>query len=150
MARKTKARARAASSKKKPAARNPKTKKKTKKKTKAAGKKSSARKTTGKRGTEVERQWSAYLKRRTALVQAVETVRAASAELSKARQTEAARRKDFDESKRLLEQLLEVEGAASGSGGRERRSLELPLPGQQQTRDKGDARRAMQGSLAND
>lgn len=145
MARKTKARARAASRKKKPAVRNPKIKKKTK----AAGKKSPARKTTGKRGTEVEHQWSAYLKRRTALVQAVETVRVASAELSKARETEAARRKDFDDSKRSLEQLLEVEGAARGGGGRDGRSIDLPLPGQQQTRDKGDARKATQGSLAN-
>ena len=82
------------------------------KKVRSAGK-PAKRKGKAKRGTEVERRWSAYLDQRSSLEQAVEAVRAAQESLSAARDEERKVRGDFDSAKEALEQLLEVEPAAS-------------------------------------
>jgi hypothetical protein len=82
-------------------------------KKKAARGKPAKRKRKAKRGTEVERRWSAYLDQRSSLEQAVEAVRAAQESLSEAREEERKVRGDFDSAKEALEQLLEVEPAAS-------------------------------------
>jgi hypothetical protein len=82
-------------------------------KKKAARGKPAKRKGKAKRGTDVERRWSAYLDQRSSLEQAVEAVRAAQESLSEAREEERKVRGDFDSAKEALEQLLEVEPAAS-------------------------------------
>jgi len=80
---------------------------------KAAKGKPAARKGKAKRGTEVERRWSAYLEQRRSLEQAVEAVRTAQESLAEAREEERKVRGKFDGAKTALEQLLEVEPAAS-------------------------------------
>jgi hypothetical protein len=82
-------------------------------KKKAARGKPAKRKRKAKRGIEVERRWSAYLDQRSSLEQAVEAVRTAQESLSEAREEERKVRGDFDSAKEALEQLLEVEPAAS-------------------------------------
>ena len=139
MARKTKARTRSASARK-PATRNSKTKKAPAKKAPA---KKPARKGVGKHGTEVEKRWADYLEQRTALEEAVTAVQAAAQELASARQIETEKRREFDECKRTLEQLLEVDPAAGGVAGRERKPLDFARPGAKPpSRDKGEEREA--------
>jgi outer membrane protein TolC len=60
-------------------------------------------------GSEVERRWKDYWERRSRLERAVEAVRAASAELKKAQEDEKARRAEFEEVKRSLTTLLDVD-----------------------------------------
>ena len=82
-------------------------------KKKAGKSKPAKRKGKGKRGTEVERRWSTYLDQRSGLEEAVEAVRVAQESLAEAREEERKVRGAFDSAKEALEQLLEVEPAAS-------------------------------------
>jgi hypothetical protein len=111
--------ARSSSAKKKPAAKAAKARPRS-----AGGKKRGSG-----QATEVERRWADYLEQRTALEESVAAVQAASEALSSARQIEAERRKQFDEQKRALEQLLEVEAASARRPDKpERKPLEFPGP----------------------
>lgn len=60
-------------------------------------------------GTEVERRWQDYWERRSKLEHAVEAVRSATAELKKAQEEEKTRRTEFEEVKKTLTTLLDVE-----------------------------------------
>lgn len=60
-------------------------------------------------GTEVERRWKDYWERRSRLELAVEAVRKSTAELKKAQEDEKARRAEFEEVKRSLTTLLDVD-----------------------------------------
>jgi len=60
-------------------------------------------------GSEVERRWQDYWERRSRLEQAVEAVRTATAALKKAQDDEKLRRAEFDEVKKTLTTLLDVE-----------------------------------------
>ena len=77
-------------------------------------------------GTEVERRWQEYWSRRSQLEQAVEKVRSATTELRKAQEDEKARRAEFDEVKRSLTALLDVEPA--GAPARDPIPLQRGLP----------------------
>jgi outer membrane protein TolC len=60
-------------------------------------------------GSEVERRWKDYWERRSRLELAVEAVRSATTELKKAQEDEKARRAEFEEVKRSLTTLLDVD-----------------------------------------
>jgi hypothetical protein len=60
-------------------------------------------------GSEVERRWKEYWVRRKQLEEAVGKVRAASDVLKSAREQEKTRRAEFDEIKRLLTKLLDID-----------------------------------------
>jgi len=87
-------------------------------------------------GSEVERRWQDYWERRSRLEQAVEAVRSATAELKKAQEDEKARRAEFDEVKKTLTTLLDVEPVGSAaaptppaaSSGRDPIPLQRNLP----------------------
>ena len=78
------------------------------------GPKAPAAKSSGKSGkrstqTEVERRWNEYWRCRKQLEEAVAEVAAAQESLAVAMELERSRRAVFEETKRSLEQLLEVE-----------------------------------------
>jgi hypothetical protein len=60
-------------------------------------------------GSDVERRWKEYWARRKQLEEAVEKVRAASEALKSAQEQEKNRRAEFDEIKRSLTKLLDVD-----------------------------------------
>jgi hypothetical protein len=73
-------------------------------------------------GSEVERRWKEYWARRKQLEEAVEKVRAASDTLKSAQEQEKTRRAEFDEIKRSLTKLLDVDPV----GGPAREPILLP------------------------
>jgi hypothetical protein len=77
-------------------------------------------------GTEVERRWKDYWERRSRLERAVEAVRAATTELKKAQEDEKARRAEFEEVKRSLTTLLDVDPV--GAPTRDPIPLQRSLP----------------------
>ncbi len=77
-------------------------------------------------GSEVERRWKEYWARRKQLEEAVEKVRAAAAALKSAQELEKTRRAEFDDIKRSLTTLLDVDPA--GTPAREPIPLQRNLP----------------------
>jgi len=73
-------------------------------------------------GGEVERRWKEYWARRKRLEEAVDKVRVASEALKGAQEDEKARRADFNEIKRSLTDLLDVDPA----GAPQREPIQLP------------------------
>jgi hypothetical protein len=74
-----------------------------------------AAKATGSGGSEVERRWREYWACRKRLEEAVEKVRAATDTLKAAQEQEKARRSEFDEIKRSLTKLLDVDPVTGAS-----------------------------------
>jgi hypothetical protein len=85
-----------------------------------------ARKPNDPAGSEVERRWKEYWSRRKQLEEAVEKVRTAAAALKSAQELEKTRRAEFDDIKRSLTSLLDVEPA--GAPVREPIPLQRNLP----------------------
>ena len=75
--------------------------------------KSGSAKSSAKGGSDVERRWKEYWACRKQLEDSVEKVRAARETLQKAQDEERARRTEFDEIRRSLTTLLDVEPASS-------------------------------------
>ncbi len=73
--------------------------------------KSAAKGTRKKAGTEVERRWKEYWRIRKELEDVVAKVRSAKEALDAAMDLERTKREDFDETRRILTQLLDVEPA---------------------------------------
>lgn len=66
--------------------------------------------------SEVEQRWHEYWEARTALEEAVATVRGAQDTLEHAKELERTRREVFETTKQTLKMLLEVEPASSSTG----------------------------------
>jgi hypothetical protein len=79
-------------------------------------------------GTEVERRWQDYWDRRSRLEQAVDAVRTATAALKKAQEDERARRTEFDEVKKTLTTLLDVEPVGAATAPPAAASGRDPIP----------------------
>ena len=90
----------------------------------AAAKRAGASK--GSAGGEVTRRWADYWKCRKQLEESVERVRAATQALRSAQEQEKARRVEFDEIKRSLTKLLDVDPVAPREPGQRE-------PGQRET-----------------
>ncbi|MBM4267132.1 MAG: hypothetical protein FJ144_11060 [Deltaproteobacteria bacterium] len=92
------------------------------------GAKATAPKAGGKGGSDVERRWKEYWNSRSLLEDAVEKVKLARDSLQKAQETERNRRAEFDQIKRSLTTLLDVEPAGSAQPKAVQMPTSVPTP----------------------